>query len=63
MASAVCFHLIDLCQGTSNKIVCMETIIQQPGHINDGIYSSYPVVIDKDGNISVVHVNMQHYYY
>lgn len=59
MVSAVCFHIIDLCQGTDNRIVCMETAIQQPGSINHGIYSSYPVVIDEGGNISVVQVKIQ----
>ncbi|VVC29137.1 Lactate dehydrogenase/glycoside hydrolase, family 4, C-terminal [Cinara cedri] len=52
--SAVCGHLTDWCQGTVDRTVCMVTVVQRPGRIEDGIYSSYPVTVDEYGNISVV---------
>ncbi|KAL4113621.1 hypothetical protein QTP88_017214 [Uroleucon formosanum] len=51
--SAVCHHIIDWCRGTGDRTVCMTIFVHQPGHINDGVFSSYPVVISEFGKLSV----------
>lgn len=35
----------------------MTIVVLNPGRINDGVYSSYPVVVDENGNVSVVRVS------
>ncbi|XP_025193944.1 uncharacterized protein LOC112593655 [Melanaphis sacchari] len=56
--SAVCYHIIDWCRGTGERTVCMTLFVHQPGHINDCVFSSYPVVISKFGKISVHNIEM-----
>ncbi|XP_015367358.1 PREDICTED: malate dehydrogenase-like [Diuraphis noxia] len=51
--SAVCHHIIDWYRGTGDRTVCMTISVHQPGHINDGVFSSYPVVIGQSGQMSV----------
>ncbi|KAL5239951.1 hypothetical protein ACI65C_007361 [Semiaphis heraclei] len=51
--SAVCHHIIDWYRGTGDRTVCMTISVHQPGHINDGVFSSYPVVIGQAGQMSV----------
>eukprot|EP00102_Acyrthosiphon_pisum_P012036 XP_008181026.1 PREDICTED: probable malate dehydrogenase 2, mitochondrial isoform X2 [Acyrthosiphon pisum] len=50
--SAVCHHIIDWCRGTGDRTVCMMIVVHRPGHINDGVFSSYPVVISESGKMS-----------
>ncbi|XP_050535006.1 uncharacterized protein LOC126902025 [Daktulosphaira vitifoliae] len=58
LISAVCHHLHDWLWGSGNKIVSMITIVQKPGDVADGIYSSYPVVIDENRNITVLNFSV-----
>jgi len=57
IVSAVCHHLADWHHGSDNRIVSMVTVAQRSGEIDDDNYSSYPVTVDKMGNISIMRVN------